>query len=138
MGFTAPLGVPSFASPVGAAKFVNFLPPPSPPPNPPPKTDPPKTPFFAAPVGPNEDGSEVPKPDDVLFANAPNPPLPAGSVFFVPVAVGSKFLELMVVSRAKGLGVVADVDEAPKVPNGEVAELASAAKPEEAKAAADV
>lgn len=79
------------------------------------------------------------KPDDEGFAKAPNPALPAGWVLLVAVSSGGSVLPVPdVVEAANGLVLEPDVDEAPKVPKGEVVELASAAKPEEAKAAADV
>lgn len=62
-----PLLVPTLASPVGAAKLVNFPPAAKPPPNPPPNTEPPKTLFMAVPAVPNGDGSIALKPDDEVL-----------------------------------------------------------------------
>lgn len=60
-------------------------------------------------------------------------------MLFVAVSLEDSILRLPdTVEGANGLGLEPDLVEAPRAPKGEVVELASAAKPEEAKAAADV
>lgn len=78
-------------------------------------------------------------PDDEGFAKAPNPPLTAGWVLFVALSLEDSILRLPdTIEGANGLCLEPELVEAPSAPKGEVVELASAAKPEEAKAAADV
>lgn len=137
MGLMAPLLTPSFAFPRGAAKLVSLLPPLNGLPNALPKTELPKTlVLFDADVS-KGDFSVVPKPADKLFTNVPNPPLIAALGSWAPFLSASAFPRFKTPAAAKGLPVTA-VDEPPNVPKGDVEEPASAAKPEEAKASAEV
>lgn len=132
---TAPLLVPNFAFPVGAAKLVSLFPPLNGPPNALPKTEPPKALVLLDPDVPNGDWSVVPNAVDELLTNAPNPPLADVSVFWASFLSISVFPEVKAPAEAKGLALAA-VSEPLNVPNGEVEEPASAAKPEDAKASA--
>lgn len=126
----APLAVPSFALPAGAAKLVSLLPPPSPPLNPLLNTDPPKTLPFVAPEELKADSSAPPNPEDVDLANDPNPAFACGS----DLPSESGFFGLVAADESKGLEVAAVV-EPPRAPKGDVDEDERAAKPEDANAA---
>lgn len=84
----------------------------------------------------NADGSVSTKSgvDDVT--EEPNAPLAVGSAPGSRTLLGAGGLEMKALGTAKGLAA-AFVDDVFKVPNGEVAEAESLAKPEEAKFADD-
>ena len=132
--------VPRTLGPFGAA---NVLSPPLPTPpkpllKPSPGLDPPRVPKADVVEAPNADAPADPKPPEAGAAPAPKTLFVSGLALFEERVVEGSAVDLSADPRLpKGLapGVLEVV---PKVPNGEVEDLESAAKPEAANAEAEV